>query len=396
MPAKRWFTLREILSQFMVTMQFPSCHSQLQSGCIGVSDALLLHDGDILALIEWLYGFLPGDLGPGGRLQPPYQFRRRCLDRPSKEASEAAQILVAEAINAVSQLDYSHDQVSCDAEFQSRLRRILDDAGLDPRSPEKEGWPHWMDVTANTALTEALADYAVHSNVTVGQSVEAVAWAREGTNPVIYDARGRAAADTYQPKKLAVFAAPDSGGAAGGAAAAAACGAGGGGGGGGDSCGAAAGRGGDGGAASRSPAASFFAANAIAFSTGLGFSAAAADAAGGCGSAAGGGGGGGDSCGTAAGEAAANAIFSAEGLGGGANGGDRLKDRTKAENDKAEARALALAADQMHAIKKYLAEEAKAEAEAKAKAEAEAKAKPEAEAKAKAEAEAEAKAEAEA
>jgi hypothetical protein len=115
-PIKRGFTLREILSQFVVTMQFPSCHSQLQSGCLGVSDALLLKDGDILALIEWLYGLRTGDLGPGGRHQPAYQFRGRCLDRPSKEASEAAQILVAEAISAVSQLENSHDRVSCNAE----------------------------------------------------------------------------------------------------------------------------------------------------------------------------------------------------------------------------------------------------------------------------------------
>jgi hypothetical protein len=222
MPEKRWFTLREILSQFMVTMLFPSCHSQLQSGCIGVSDALLLHDGDILALIEWLYGFLPGDLGPGGRRQPPYLFRQRCLDRPIKEASDAARILVAEAISAVGQLDYIQDRVSCDAEFHTRLRRILDDAGLDPLSPKKEGWIQWIDATANHALTEALAFFAVHSGVTVGQSVAAVAWASEGTNPVVYDDRWHAAAATYQPKKREVFAAPDSGGAAGGAAAAAA------------------------------------------------------------------------------------------------------------------------------------------------------------------------------
>ncbi len=43
--------------------------------------------------------------------------------------------------------------------------------------------------------------FAVHGDVTVGQSVEAVASAREGENPLVYDAQGQEAAAPYQPRK---------------------------------------------------------------------------------------------------------------------------------------------------------------------------------------------------
>jgi hypothetical protein len=44
--------LREIVSQFLGTMQFRSLHSILPSGCLGVSDVLLLNDWDMIALYE--------------------------------------------------------------------------------------------------------------------------------------------------------------------------------------------------------------------------------------------------------------------------------------------------------------------------------------------------------
>jgi hypothetical protein len=176
MPA-RGSTLREIVSQILVTMQFPFLHSVLPSECLGVSDALLLKDGELIALYEWAYGFQTGYLGPSGRCQPAFQFRWAFLDRPSKEASAASLVLVAEAIRDMSLLDWSDERGSCDAIFLKALRRLLDGAGRGPLSPKKEGW---IDVRANPALTDALAEFAVHGGVTVGQSVEAVAWAREG------------------------------------------------------------------------------------------------------------------------------------------------------------------------------------------------------------------------
>jgi hypothetical protein len=190
---------REILSQVVtvVTMQSPSCHSQLPSRCLGVSDALLLKDGELIAVYERAHGFRTGYLGPSGSCQPAFQLREDFLDRPSREASAAAQVLVAEAIGAVRQLDWSHDRGAIDAIFLSTLRRILDGAGRGPLSPKEEGW---IDVRANPALTWALAAFAVHDGVTVGQSVEAVAWAREGGNPLVYDARGQEAAAPFQPK----------------------------------------------------------------------------------------------------------------------------------------------------------------------------------------------------
>jgi len=50
------------------------------------------------------------------------------------------------------------------------------------------------------------------SSSPAGQSVEAVAWAREGGNALVYDAQGQEAAAPYQPRKLNQrLAAPDSG-----------------------------------------------------------------------------------------------------------------------------------------------------------------------------------------
>jgi hypothetical protein len=137
LPERRGFTLREIVSQFLVTMQFPSCHSELRSGCLGVSDALLLKDGDMIALYEYAFGYETGHLGPDGRCQPAFQFREAILDRPSLEASAAAQVLVAEERSDVRQLiwrdvprlEWSHDRGSYDAVFLSALRRLLDGAG---------------------------------------------------------------------------------------------------------------------------------------------------------------------------------------------------------------------------------------------------------------------------
>jgi hypothetical protein len=83
MPKRRGFTLCEIVSQFLVTMQFPSLHCVLPLGCLGVSDALLLNDGDMIVLYEYAFGFRTGDLGPGGRCRPAFQFWEAFLDRPS-------------------------------------------------------------------------------------------------------------------------------------------------------------------------------------------------------------------------------------------------------------------------------------------------------------------------
>ncbi len=55
---------------------------------------------------------------------------------------------------------------------------------------------------AQPALTEALSSFAIHSGTTVGQSVEAVASVREGQQPLVLYARGREAANPYQPRGL--------------------------------------------------------------------------------------------------------------------------------------------------------------------------------------------------
>ncbi len=58
-----------------------------------------------------------------------------------------------------------------------------------------------IDVTAQPVLTEALASFAIHDGVTVGQSLEAVASANDG---VVYDYQGNEAATPYQPRQLIV------------------------------------------------------------------------------------------------------------------------------------------------------------------------------------------------
>ena len=154
-PEKRGFTLREILSLVVFTMRSPSCPFQLPSRYLGRSKASLLKDGDLIAVYERAYGFQTGCLGPNGSCQPAFHFRESFLDRPSREASAEAQILVAEATGVVRHLDWSKDRIAIDAIFQSALRRILDGAGRGPLSPEKEGglmcgrtlpshgrWPH--------------------------------------------------------------------------------------------------------------------------------------------------------------------------------------------------------------------------------------------------------------
>jgi hypothetical protein len=114
-------------------MQFRSLHSVLPSGCLGVSDVLLLNDGDMIALYEHAFGFGTGDLGPCCCCQPAFEFRVReaFLDRPSQEATAAAQVLLAEAIRDVLLLDWSHDRGSYDAILLPALRRLLD--GASPR-----------------------------------------------------------------------------------------------------------------------------------------------------------------------------------------------------------------------------------------------------------------------
>jgi hypothetical protein len=81
----------------------------------------------------------------------------------------------------VRQFDSSNDRRSVLADFLSAFCCLLHGAGPGPVSRKKEGS---IDVRANPALNEALTACEVHGGATVGQSVDSVAWARDGGEPV--------------------------------------------------------------------------------------------------------------------------------------------------------------------------------------------------------------------
>ena len=186
-----------MLSALIVRSQYHQQLEHLPAGCFGTAQSIMLQDGKITALYEFAYGFQPGELGPTGRRQPPFCFRLSFLDRPSPAAAGQARMLLAEAIAAVGNLDCVCDRVSVVTIFRTMLRKIFDGAGRNPMS-EKNGW---INVKANPALTGALAAFANYG-ATVGQSVAAVAAAREGGHPIVYDANGDEAAAPYQTRRL--------------------------------------------------------------------------------------------------------------------------------------------------------------------------------------------------
>ena len=150
------------------------------------------------------YNLSAGELGPSGRRAPPFTFRYSFLDRPSPDATAAAKLLVDDFRDCLKMVDLKRDWASVDAAARSLLRSLFDGAGRSPVSPEKEGY---INVSAQPALTEALSSFVNHRGATVGQSVAAVAWAREGKQPLVFDARGNKAAAPYQPRQIAAAAA---------------------------------------------------------------------------------------------------------------------------------------------------------------------------------------------
>ena len=140
------------------------------------------------ALYEHVFQFPPEALGPGGSRQPPFVFKDSFLDLPSPAATEAAQRLLAAARIELCGLDLVLDQASVDAVLLSLFRQLLEGAGRSQRSPDKDCW---VDVRKEPVLTAALGSFAIHSGGTVGQALQAVAWASEG---VVYDVQGNKAA----------------------------------------------------------------------------------------------------------------------------------------------------------------------------------------------------------
>jgi hypothetical protein len=84
-------------------------------------------------------------------------------------------------------LDLVLDLASADAVFLSLFRQLLEGAGRSPRSLDRNCW---VDVKKEPVRTVALGSFAIHSGGTVGQALQAFAWASEG---VVYDAQGNEA-----------------------------------------------------------------------------------------------------------------------------------------------------------------------------------------------------------
>ena len=124
-------------------------------------------------------------------------FRDEFLDRPCAEATKEAQRLLADALDQLKGLDGNLDQASMYATFLKLLRTIFDGAGRPPSDPSKTGWVCVSE--ERDAVTEALSRIAIHHDTTVGQSVEAVAYARRG---FVYDAKGKTAAPCYQIRSV--------------------------------------------------------------------------------------------------------------------------------------------------------------------------------------------------
>ena len=195
-PRRRGLSIRELVSTLLVTSQHPRVLRLLPPGCLGLESCLLLKDGQLTALYEHFFQFPPGELGPGGRRQPPFTFKHAFLDRPSPAATEAAQRLLADARTRLRGLDPERDRAYADCIFQSLFRELLEGAGRSPLSPDKDGW---VDVRKEPVLTAALGSFATHCGGTVGQALKAVAWASEG---VVYDCQGNKAAPCYQQRLM--------------------------------------------------------------------------------------------------------------------------------------------------------------------------------------------------
>jgi hypothetical protein len=191
---------RELVSALLVTSQHAGrLLPLLPSGCLGLESSLLLKDGEMTALYEHFFLFSPGDLGPGGRRQPPFTFKQHFLDRPSPAATVAAQRLLGNARIQLRGLDRQREsrfRASADCIFRSLFRELLEGAGRSPLSPDKDGW---VDVSKEHVLTAALGSFAIHSCGTVGQALQAVAYASGG---IIYDYRGNVAAPCYQQRLM--------------------------------------------------------------------------------------------------------------------------------------------------------------------------------------------------
>ena len=196
-PRRSGLSIRELVSALLVTSQHAGrLLPLLPSGCLGLESSLLLKDGEMTALYEHFFQFPPGDLGPGGRRQPPFTFKRMFLNRPSPVATAAAQRLLGDARIQLRGIDLERDRASAVCIFRSLFRELLEGAGRSPLSPEKDGW---VNVRKEPVLTAALGSYAIHCGGTVGQALQAVAWASEG---VVYDGQGNEAAPCYQQRLM--------------------------------------------------------------------------------------------------------------------------------------------------------------------------------------------------
>ncbi len=145
---------------------------------------MLMSDGQMTALYENIFYCAPGSLGPCCSRQPPFTFRGAFLDCPSTAATEIALQLLRAARISIQLLDFERDWERADAIFLAMFRQLLEGASRSPTSPEQDGL---IDVIVQPVLTEALASFAIHDSVTVGQSMKAVASANEG---VVYGDQG--------------------------------------------------------------------------------------------------------------------------------------------------------------------------------------------------------------
>jgi hypothetical protein len=215
LPRERGLSLRELLSLQIVASQHTRPWLGLQQpGALGFSGSRILHDGEVSELCEWAFGYTPGSLGPGGALG--YSFRNSLLDTPSSRATEYATALLQNVRDRLKSLErdcmQGRKQDLVQSVFRSLFREMFQGAGHSPDAPDRDGW---VELGSSPALTEGLGWISQSNKVTVCDTVECVASAREGAEPVVFDEHGRMAPYIYQPILLMAKHAAEAAGAGG-------------------------------------------------------------------------------------------------------------------------------------------------------------------------------------
>lgn len=223
LPRERGLSLRELLSLQIVASQHTRQWLGLQQpGALGFSGSRILHDGEVSELCEWAFGYTPGSLGPGGALG--YSFRNSLLDTPSSRATECATALLQNVRDRLRVKGLERDcmqdhkqgckQDLVQSVFRSLFREMFQGAGHSPDAPDRDGW---VELGSSPALTEGLGWISQRNKVTVCDTVECVASAREGADlePVVFDEHGRMAPYSYQPTLLMAKHAAEAAGAGG-------------------------------------------------------------------------------------------------------------------------------------------------------------------------------------